>query len=55
MSKSKQKGQSKGCFPQPPKERKFSDHNLAGVNPLKQQFEPAGAEPVRQRYAMAGG
>jgi len=32
----------------------FKDHDLCGVNPLKQQFEPTPAEPVRQRARMAG-
>jgi hypothetical protein len=31
------------------------DRNLAAVNPLKQQFEPTPASPVRQHYKMAGG
>ena len=34
---------------------KFVDRNLAGVNPLKEQFEPTGTEPVRQHFKMAGG
>ena len=34
---------------------KFVDRNLMPVNPLKQQFEPTDAEPVRQQYKMAGG
>lgn len=34
---------------------KFVDRNLMPVNPLKQQFEPTPAEPVRQQYKMAGG
>lgn len=38
----------------PPKEA-FSDRNLMGVNPLKEQFSPTPAEPVRARYKMAGG
>lgn len=34
---------------------KFVSRDLRGVNPLREQFEPSGAEPVRQRYKMAGG
>lgn len=34
---------------------RFVDRKLMGVNPLKEQFEPTGAEPVRQRYKMGGG
>lgn len=34
---------------------KFVDRKLAGVNPLKEQFEPTPAEPVRQHFKMAGG
>tara|TARA_R110000868_G_scaffold301_3_gene2518 strand:- start:1478 stop:1612 length:135 start_codon:yes stop_codon:yes gene_type:complete len=34
---------------------KYVDRNLMPVNPLKQQFEPTPAEPVRQHYKMAGG
>lgn len=34
---------------------KFVSRNLVGVNPKKEQFEPTGAEPVRQRFKMAGG
>jgi hypothetical protein len=32
----------------------FKDRNLMGVNPMKEQFEPTEAEPVRQRARMAG-
>ena len=34
---------------------KFNARNLAAVNPKSEQFEPTPAEPVRQRYKMAGG
>lgn len=34
---------------------KFVDRNLTAINPLKQQFEPTDAEPVRQHNRMAGG
>ncbi len=34
---------------------KFVDRNLMNVNPLKQQFEPTPAEPVRARFKMGGG
>lgn len=33
----------------------FKDRNLIPVNPLKKQFEPTPAAPVRQRFKMAGG
>lgn len=33
----------------------FQDYNPLPLNPMKQQFEPTAAEPVRQRYRMAGG
>lgn len=33
---------------------KFKDHNLMGVNPLNQQFEPTDAQPIRQHARMAG-
>lgn len=33
----------------------FNDRNLMGVSPLKEQFEPTDAQPVRQHYKMAGG
>lgn len=38
----------------PPKE-KFRSRDLRGVNPLREQFSPTPAEPVRARYKMAGG
>jgi len=28
--------------------------NLMGVNPMKEQFAPTDAEPIRQRARMAG-
>ena len=34
---------------------KFVSRNLMAISPLKQQFEPTPAEPVRQRFKMAGG
>lgn len=44
---------SKGkCFPRPAAP---VGKDLMGVNPLKQQFEPTPAAPMRQRYKMAGG
>lgn len=33
----------------------YKDRDLCKVNPLKEQFEPSGAEPVRQHFKMAGG
>lgn len=34
---------------------RFVDRQLMPVNPLKQQFEPTEASPVRQHHKMAGG
>ncbi len=34
---------------------KFVDRDLSKVNPIKEQFEPTGSEPVRQHFKMAGG
>lgn len=34
---------------------KFKSRDLAGASPLKDQFEPTPAAPVRQRYRMGGG
>ena len=28
--------------------------NLVGTNPMKEQFEPTDAEPIRQRARMSG-
>ena len=33
----------------------FVNRDLRPVNPLRQQFEPTDAEPVRQKFKMAGG
>lgn len=33
---------------------KYSPPNLAGTNPLRQQFEPTDAQPIRQRARMGG-
>lgn len=33
----------------------FTDRNLTNVNPLKEQFEPTEAQPIRQHARMAGG
>lgn len=33
----------------------FVDRNLMNVSPLKEQFEPTSATPVRARYKMGGG
>ena len=32
----------------------FIDRNLMNVNPMKEQFEPTEAQPIRQRARMAG-
>lgn len=34
---------------------RFVSRDLRSVNPRKQQFEPTPAEPVRQKFKMAGG
>ena len=34
---------------------KVVGRDLKSVNPKQQQFEPTPAEPMRQRYKMAGG
>jgi hypothetical protein len=34
---------------------RFVDRDLRKVNPLRQQFEPTTAEPVRAKFKMAGG
>ena len=33
---------------------KLTDRNLMNVNPLKEQFEPTDAQPIRQHARMAG-
>lgn len=33
---------------------KFVDRDLCKTNPMQEQFEPAGPEPVRQRAKMGG-
>jgi len=32
----------------------FKDRPLMGTSPMKEQFEPTDAEPVRQHHRMAG-
>jgi hypothetical protein len=32
----------------------YKDRNLMPVNPLREQFEPTDAEPIRQGARMAG-
>ena len=32
----------------------YMDRDLAKINPLKEQFEPTAAEPVRQHAKMVG-
>ena len=34
---------------------KFVSRPLMSISPVKQQFEPTDAEPVRQHFKMAGG
>ena len=54
----KPKKSKTSCWPQPAREAKtpsnFTNRELKGVNPLKEQFEPTEAIPVRQRQRMAG-
>lgn len=33
---------------------KFKDRNLMNVNPMKEQFAPTPAQPIRQHARMAG-
>lgn len=35
--------------------KKLQERNLLATDPKKEQFAPTPAEPVRQRYRMAGG
>ncbi len=51
----KQATPAKGNAPKAPKTPSFNDRKLCGTNPLKEQFEPTDAAPVRQHYKMAGG
>lgn len=34
---------------------KFVSRPLMNISPVKEQFAPTDAEPVRQRFKMAGG
>ena len=34
--------------------KKINGQNLLSVNPLKQQFEPTDASPIKQHSQMAG-
>jgi hypothetical protein len=34
--------------------QKLVERNLAKINPLKEQFEPSGKDPVAQHKKMAG-
>ncbi len=36
------------------KQSGFPQVDIMGTNPLKQQFEPTDAQPIRQRARMAG-
>lgn len=44
----------KGCGPTPAPDMKFQDRQLMGVNPMREQFEPTEAAPIRQRHRMGG-
>lgn len=55
MSKSKQRKVSWPCEPKVPSApQKFQDRNIMKTSPLKEQFEPTDAVPVRQHQRMAG-
>lgn len=53
-----QKSPSAASTPRMPKgndeKGKYVARNLMAISPLKQQFEPTTAEPVRQHAKMAG-
>lgn len=34
--------------------RKYVERDLKTVNPLKEQFEPTKADPIKQHHKMAG-
>ncbi len=55
MAKSSMSKPVKSASPKAAPDCKFNNRDLKAVNPLKEQFEPKGSEPVRQRYKMAGG
>lgn len=50
MAKPSKSKTPKSCSPSA-----YKPHDLAKINPLKQQFEPTPACPVPQHYKMAGG
>jgi hypothetical protein len=55
MSKRKPRGEKKAFKISPTTQgQNLTDHNLVGVNPLTQQFEPTEASPIRQHKRMAG-
>ena len=35
--------------------RTFHDRNMIPINPMKEQFEPTEAEPIRRSLKQAGG
>ena len=47
-------GKITGKNMKPVKEQKLVDRNLVKTNPLKEQFEPSGKDPVPQHKKMAG-
>jgi hypothetical protein len=55
MAKSSMSKPVKSGSLKPAPDCKYHDRDLKSVNPMKEQFEPKGSEPVRQRYKMAGG
>ena len=42
------------CGPCEAPAKPMTDRNLMATNPMREQFEPTTAEPVRQRARMAG-
>ena len=55
MSGSSPKGKSCACTTFMAKDGMHQQaRNLVGTNPMKEQFEPTSAEPIRQRARMSG-
>jgi hypothetical protein len=46
---------SKGySYPCPPAEMRFNDRPIMSTNPMREQFEPTDAQPIRQHKRMGG-
>lgn len=55
MPKSSPQGKACGCNTFMAKDGMYQQaRNLVGTNPMKEQFEPTDAEPIRQRARMSG-